>query len=160
MEEKRPKTACECPLAGLCTRHGINKTEHFHKLCQNHEGYFKMWENCRGPGQNPHSCSVSDEAVPQVTKCQYCGQGPCNGECRNDQVLPSKVQMAKNLAVSAKDHAMSGFKTSTEEEVAKRLEICAECPHYIPQSSQCKLCGCFTKFKAKLKSGKCPDGRW
>ena len=176
MEEK--KTPCECPLAGFCNRHGINKTEHFHKLCSHHPGYFKMWEECRGPGQSFTDCTQtkSEEEVaasrevaeikpepnpaqlPQA--CPYCGQGPCNGQCRNKQQLPSTMQMAKNLAVSAKDHAKSGFQTSSEEEIARRLEICAECPYYKPETAQCVKCGCFTKFKAKLKSGKCPDGRW
>jgi hypothetical protein len=48
----KKKTPCECPLAGLCNRHGMNKTPHYHKLCQNHQGYFEQWENCKGPGQD------------------------------------------------------------------------------------------------------------
>jgi hypothetical protein len=44
-------TACECPAAGLCGRHGMTKTEHWHKLCRTHPGYFDLWERKAGPGQ-------------------------------------------------------------------------------------------------------------
>lgn len=41
---------CECELAGFCTRHGMEKTEHWHRLCQR-DDYFAAWEAGRGPGQ-------------------------------------------------------------------------------------------------------------
>ena len=68
--------------------------------------------------------------------------------------------MARNLAKAAKDHAISGFETVSEETIKERLDICMDCEHYIPQSSRCRLCGCFTKFKAKLKTGGCPVRKW
>lgn len=42
---------CECPLAGFCNRHGVNKTEAMHKLCQTKDEFFQAWEECRGPRQ-------------------------------------------------------------------------------------------------------------
>jgi hypothetical protein len=157
----KPKTGCECPLAGYCERHGMNKHVHNHTLCQNHEGYFNMWEEGRGPGQPGKPAKPVPPNPAQLPQaCPYCGKGPCNGQCRNKQQLPSAIQMAKNLAVSAKDHAKSGFQTSSEEEIARRLEICGDCEHFVPESSRCSLCGCFAKLKAKLKSGKCPINKW
>jgi hypothetical protein len=44
-------TGCECPLAGHCKRHGINKPPHWVKLCQSKPHYFDAWEEGRGPGQ-------------------------------------------------------------------------------------------------------------
>ena len=44
-------TKCECPLAGICERHNVDKNEHWHKLCQTRENYFNAWEEGRGPGQ-------------------------------------------------------------------------------------------------------------
>jgi hypothetical protein len=44
-------TPCDCPLTGYCTRHGIEKTDHWHHLCRNHFDYFLAWEEKRGPGQ-------------------------------------------------------------------------------------------------------------
>ena len=49
-------TQCECPIAGFCKRHGVHKSAHLHKLCQNHLKYFNLWEKCRGPNQNPNDC--------------------------------------------------------------------------------------------------------
>jgi len=63
MEEDK-KTLCECPLAGYCERHGVTKSKHLHKLCQNHIGYFNMWEQCVGPRQDPNNC----EKKPQNTE--------------------------------------------------------------------------------------------
>lgn len=42
---------CECPVAGYCKRHQINKLKHWHNLCQTHIDYFEAWEQGRGPGQ-------------------------------------------------------------------------------------------------------------
>jgi len=44
-------TACECPLAGYCQRHKVNKPNGWHKLCQTKESYYQAWENGHGPGQ-------------------------------------------------------------------------------------------------------------
>ena len=35
----------------MCSRHGCEKHEQWHKLCQTHPGYFRLWEEGRGPGQ-------------------------------------------------------------------------------------------------------------
>ena len=42
-------TKCECPMAGYCNRHKVEKSNHLHKLCQTHSGYFKLREECKGP---------------------------------------------------------------------------------------------------------------
>jgi hypothetical protein len=42
---------CECPLAGFCERHLIEKHEGWHKLCQNDALYREAWDAFRGPGQ-------------------------------------------------------------------------------------------------------------
>jgi len=44
-------TACTCPLAGYCDRHGIDKSEHWHQLCQTRDNYRAAWDEGRGPGQ-------------------------------------------------------------------------------------------------------------
>ncbi len=45
-------TQCECPLAGFCQRHQVEKPDGWHKLCQTRESYFAAWEAGRGPGQS------------------------------------------------------------------------------------------------------------
>ena len=44
-------TACECPVAGYCKRHGLTKGSGWHQLCQTHQAYFDAWESGNGPGQ-------------------------------------------------------------------------------------------------------------
>ena len=148
----------------------MNKNVHHHKLCQNHEGYFNAWEEGRGPGQLPKPVHKENQSKPKLKPkpkpkpkpviCKFCKNTGCTGECRNNNQLPSTTEMAKNLATATKDHIKSGLQTVSEEEIKRRLDVCADCEHFIPHSSRCKLCGCFTKFKAKLKSGGCPINKW
>lgn len=43
----------------------------------------------------------------------------------------------------------------------ERSTICrTDCPHYDPDSDQCKLCTCFISFKTMLATERCPVGRW
>jgi len=171
MEEKN-KTPCECPLAGYCDRHGMKKNLHYHKLCQNHTGYFDMWEKGRGPGQKGKPKKrdkitggtevekKANEAPLEQKLCKFCNNQGCTGACRNNNEMPSTMQMAKNLAKATKDHVRSGLKTVSDDKIKERLDICGDCEHFVPHSSRCNLCGCFTKFKAKLKSGGCPIKKW
>jgi hypothetical protein len=43
-----------------------------------------------------------------------------------------------------------------------RLIICKACPEYINRGllSKCNACGCFLLAKTKLKTQKCPVGKW
>ena len=42
---------CDCPLAGWCERHQVNKSKVWHRLCQTDERYRQAWDEGRGPGQ-------------------------------------------------------------------------------------------------------------
>jgi hypothetical protein len=42
----------------------------------------------------------------------------------------------------------------------KRLDICKTCPHFVPESSRCAMCGCYMKYKAALASSTCPMKKW
>jgi hypothetical protein len=142
-------TKCECPLAGYCNRHGVEKSAHQHKLCQNHTGYFNLWENCKGPGQNPSNCGDGEvDYVPDVI------------EPDKPLTLPSKMQMAKNLVKATADHVKSGLSNVAESEQERRLAICAECPLLIKESGRCSACGCFLATKTKWASSSCPKGKW
>lgn len=154
MEEK-PKTGCECPLSGFCNRHGINKTPHLHKLCQNHQGYFDKWEACRGPGQQNIDCNASVEPAPvRLTPLVE----PVNPN--KALPLPSLVTQAKNLAGSLYQHAKSGFSTASEELQQKRLDICSSCPLLVKESDRCSACGCYVKSKVRMTTASCPKGHW
>lgn len=41
----------------------------------------------------------------------------------------------------------------------RRVKVCQRCEHN-SDIGVCKLCGCFTRLKAKLKKEKCPKDKW
>lgn len=149
------KTPCECPIAGFCKRHGVNKSTHLHRLCQNHVGYFNMWEECRGPKQNPNDCNKSSTAP----KIEAIISDPIQ-EQKTPVKLPSTMEMAKNFVKSATKHIQNGMKSVTEEKQQERLKICSECPHITENNSRCGHCGCFLQVKTKWESSSCPIGKW
>jgi len=87
--------------------------------------------------------------------------------------LPSMMQMAKNAASAAIGEAAAIINRDppvSDEEEARRLEICAGCEFYTPnipelpeaeqKQNRCVKCGCFMNFKSKLRSAHCPEGKW
>lgn len=144
-------TKCECPLAGYCNRHQVQKTPHMHKLCGNHQGYFELWENCKGPGQDQVECEKEKTVEPEKEQVK-----------KEDKVIqyPSKLQMAKNLAKSTVKHIANGRQMVTKEEQEKRLEICGGCEYFDEKANRCKDCGCMLSVKTKWASSTCPQGKW
>lgn len=153
MDER--KTPCECPMAGFCKRHGIEKSAHLHKLCQKHIGYFNMWEQCKGPKQDPNNC-IKQEITTHINLPAIHSEGVHYSE----EKLPSTMEMAKNFIGSAAKHITTGMKNVTEDEQKLRLDICAECPYAVEEGSRCGKCGCFLQTKTKWKSSSCPIGKW
>lgn len=45
----------------------------------------------------------------------------------------------------------------SKEKANHRLSICKNCIHYIKQTDQCSLCGCFMSDKVHYKDAKCAD---
>ena len=43
---------------------------------------------------------------------------------------------------------------------SERLSICKSCEYFKPLLSRCSLCGCVMFLKSKIKSAKCPKGKW
>ena len=148
-------TPCECPMVGFCQRHGINKSPHLHKLCQNHIGYFNMWESCRGPNQNPSNCIKKSENYENNFTPETSVADP-----QREKKLPSTMSMAKNFIKSATNHIKNGMKNVAEDRQKERLAICAECPYIIDNGSRCGKCGCFLQTKTKWESSSCPIGKW
>ena len=44
--------------------------------------------------------------------------------------------------------------------IAKRLDECQSCEHFIKSPSRCNECGCFMKVKTRLATARCPIGKW
>jgi hypothetical protein len=75
---------------------------------------------------------------------------------------PSMVAMAANVLKAAAAALADGFRTVDEAERARRLAICAVCPHFDATQERCYKCGCVSRWKAALASQHCPDNppRW
>jgi hypothetical protein len=59
---------------------------------------------------------------------------------------------------------IAGNNQEIERRRIQRLQICANCVHLSGQinsnTARCKLCGCFLHLKTKVKTQKCPIGKW
>src|SRR6185312_12076737 len=73
---------------------------------------------------------------------------------------PPLAQQAVNLARSLWDWATSGLKMATDAEVSRRLAICEGCPQYDREPARCRLCGCYTQAKIRLRTERCPEEKW
>jgi hypothetical protein len=78
--------------------------------------------------------------------------------------MPSKIEMAKNLAKSASNItkaaiAGEGLVASTGL-VSERITICKACPWFVSKGQRCSKCGCVVPLKAYFSKEKCPVGRW
>lgn len=168
-----PITGCRCPLSGHCSSHNVNKSAHMHKLCQSHTGYFNMWENCVGPGQNPNTCSaekpevqptpVSDAVEQPMGDVMYPPTNekiPAQSHLGVPSKPPGMIQKAKNFAAAAQAHARSGFATVDSEQQQRRLNICKGCPQYDAAKDSCRACGCPLKRKSLWKTSQCPLQKW
>lgn len=149
------KTGCECPIASYCQRHGINKSPHMHKLCQNHQGYFDKWEECRGPGQQNIDCNKPPEKPAERLVVEE--ERP---NANKAMPLPNLAKQATNLTKAFFNHAKSGFSSADKDLQQQRLDICDACPLLIRESSRCSACGCFVKSKVTMSSSSCPKGKW
>lgn len=150
MTEDKPKTPCECPLAGHCSRHNVDKTPHWHKLCQNHMGYYNAWEKCMGPGQDQSQCGKKEVA-------QSLSETP---QVPQSQKMPNLFTQAANLAKSVTKHALSGGANVSPEEKQARLDICYGCDKFVKETSRCSACGCYLNTKTEWKTSSCPLNKW
>lgn len=70
---------CQCTGPGWCERHGVRKSKHWVHLCQTNNGYWRAWEEGRGPGQlkssgkSTSSTSVSVGPGSILSKLLGCG---------------------------------------------------------------------------------------
>lgn len=75
------KTPCECPMAGFCERHKIEKNEVKHRLCATRIEYFNMWE--KGTPKYP-------SLITQVSNLAKATVKHIGGGLKTDEVLREK----------------------------------------------------------------------
>ena len=77
--------------------------------------------------------------------------------------LPSAADMARSAGkalVSEAKAIASGEPPVSDEIVEARLDICTTCDRYAAESKRCLDCGCYVRFKTRLRSQHCPQGKW
>ena len=62
---------CECPVAGYCKRHQMDKNETFHALCHGDRGqagwkYFVAWESGKMGAVSPHDSNTNPPAFEGI----------------------------------------------------------------------------------------------
>ena len=77
-------------------------------------------------------------------KCKGCGKA----RGLKDLIIGSAKLLKSELGIDASD----------EKTVANRKKLCESCKHY--DFGVCDQCGCFCSAKVRLKSEKCPVGKW
>lgn len=75
---------------------------------------------------------------------------------------PSLIRKAGNFAKAVGKHIASGRESSRQDEVDRRLSICASCDLYDAKRDTCTHpeCGCTMRRKARWEEASCPMGRW
>ena len=90
-----------------------------------------------------------------------------------EKKLPPTSQMVRDLATthwkSLKSWLRGSQTIASQEEAARRWEICKQCPHLLydetnpdtgKKDGRCTHCGCFMNVKVHYAVAECPIGKW
>ena len=113
-----------------------------------------------------------------ATKSKDCGQvfSNCAGKKIYHRPASSSGSLPKSPTLAAKvvhyaeavaGHIAGGCQTRTDGEVSDLLKICEACEHFLPDKGSCGICGCKCNRNAsawtnklRMKTQKCPKGKW
>jgi len=92
----------------------------------------------------------------------------CPWKATPEKVEPIKYpplhKQVKNVAKAAgkvvKNVAKGKKVIVPDKEKEARLAVCRECAVWDKKKGRCKKCGCYGKWKARLRSENCPLGKW
>lgn len=124
-------TGCECPQAGWCARHRCHKHPQWHALCRTNAGFFRLWEEGRGPGQiRPGEPGLVQKGIHfAAAAARHLANG-----CRqvSDEVYSIRLGICR---------------ACTSLDVSRM--VCQE-----------GACGCYVERKAHWASEECPLQKW
>jgi len=110
-----------------------------------------QWLKSGTDGQKRHAAF----RLGQPDAINFVGQTP---------EYPSLATMVKNATVAAGSVVASIVHgepiQASEEEQARRLEICHACEFFDHQQGRCTKCGCFGQWKTWLATQRCPIDKW
>ena len=122
---------CECPLAGWCERHKMDKVGRLFELCKDDgpkgESYRQLWDDLANGVKRPE---------------------------------PSILGKIANFTVALVQHALAGFPTVCDETFKTRIGLCETCDFRKPGTWDCTDCGCNLLEKAKWADQECPQKKW
>lgn len=77
---------------------------------------------------------------------------------------PGLMTMARTSGFSMKQWIENGGQVVTQEQYDARLDVCKGCEFWkgnaMINGGRCMKCGCFTKFKLRMATEKCPIDKW
>jgi tetratricopeptide (TPR) repeat protein len=128
----------------------------------NGKAAIELWKQLGNPHADEYSKSLEkyrlDESANNLTSSVSSG-GPGSDAIEQKPISgPSLLRMAMSAARAATLFLTSGLATVAKAEREKRLETCKKCPHHT--GVRCRLCGCFTRVKARLPHERCPIAKW
>ena len=152
---------CECPVAGYCRRHQMDKNETFHALCHGDRGqagwkYFVAWESGKMGAVSPHDANLNPPPF-EGDAATAGGMAACNG-CGGSVSMPSVFDRIKSAAGAAVGFLADGMQVASDNEREARQSICKTCP--LNEAGSCVGCGCVIELKTQARLEQCPAGRW
>ncbi len=73
---------------------------------------------------------------------------------------PGIIERGLSFVGAIADYAFAGFPAMPEGESERRLNICRGCTEFLPETTQCRQCGCYMNLKTQLATSVCPLGLW
>ena len=91
-------------------------------------------------------CEVCGLSVPGMTKDDLplyhdCDQVKLRLESESQQ-SPELLQRVANFFKATGEHLVSGAKICSDDEIARRIEVCRSCDRFDKLRSWCTVCGC------------------
>lgn len=78
--------------------------------------------------------------------------------------MPPVLQQLVNAGGAVRRLAEAAIRrsklTRNAEEVEACMKICASCDQWNSEKKRCAKCGCFSQFKARLSTERCPLNKW
>lgn len=100
---------------------------------------------------------AAEESADPIKLKHICGRSALGN---TPVAYPPLAQQAANLGRALWDWAVSGFSMTSQDEQARRLEICRGCEQW--DGGRCRICGCGLAAKIALKTSHCPlpEPKW
>lgn len=127
---------------------------------------------CSKFNKQNQSCSIDNKPINEkffVGNCQL-NKWPIKAHFekekpkKNQEKDPTLAKKAISFSISMYKWAVSGFLKAGKRQVHNRLSICQACEFWDGEAwnktGRCKKCGCSTWAKIRLKTEKCPIGKW